>query len=97
MLGRRARALVAVGALALVATACDSATTIGEVRNRTEPIDRDGAASAVLGGKVVWVFGDTFTPSGANTSCIRARNHARKRCGLAGFPEPLAPSWGCSG
>jgi hypothetical protein len=53
-----------VASLALVTTACDQVQTVGEVHNPTAVINRDGAASGLVGGKVLWVFGDTFTSKG---------------------------------
>lgn len=54
-------------AAAVVLSACQPTTTTtprGEVANPTIAINRDGAASTVLGGKVFWAFGDTFAPGG---------------------------------
>ncbi|MCU1372145.1 MAG: hypothetical protein JWO77_3339 [Ilumatobacteraceae bacterium] len=64
---RRRIALAAVVAAGLgLLTACQPAdvTQRGEVANPTIAIQRDGAASTVLGGKVFWAFGDTFAPGG---------------------------------
>ncbi|MCB1038743.1 MAG: DUF4185 domain-containing protein [Acidimicrobiales bacterium] len=62
---RRALAGVAVASVAMAGlSGCDRVETVGEVRNPTVAIGRDGAASAVLGGKVFWAFGDTFTANG---------------------------------
>jgi hypothetical protein len=68
--------VAALAVLATLASACDSVTPVGEVRNRTVDIGRDGAASAVVGGKVVWVFGDTFTANGGvrNSAAIADRS-----------------------
>jgi hypothetical protein len=59
---------VALGAAALVMLlgACDkpTATPVGEVENPSIAIERDGAASVVIGGKILWAFGDTFAPGG---------------------------------
>lgn len=63
----RRTGLVAVTAAGLaLLTACQPAevTPRGEVVNPTITIERDGAASTVLGGKVFWAFGDTFAPGG---------------------------------
>lgn len=46
------------------ATACRRVDEVGEVRNPRAAIARDGAASAMVGGKVFWAFGDTFTATG---------------------------------
>ncbi|MGN6696147.1 MAG: DUF4185 domain-containing protein [Aquihabitans sp.] len=56
--------LVAGGALLLSACQPASVSPRGEVANPSIAINRDGAASAVLGGKVLWAFGDTFAPGG---------------------------------
>src|SRR6478736_5491003 len=56
--------LLAGGALLLAACQPATTTTRGEVANPTIAINRDGAASTTLGGKVFWAFGDTFAPGG---------------------------------
>lgn len=57
-------ALAVGGALLLSACQAATATPRGEVANPSIAINRDGAASTVLGGKVFWAFGDTFAPGG---------------------------------
>ena len=71
---RIAPVLVAATVLVVAATACvpttptiASVTYRGKVANPSAPgIRRDGATSVLLGGKVVWAFGDSFA-IGAST------------------------------
>src|SRR3954451_16335917 len=59
---RRVSATAVIAATVLLLAACDR--TVGEVQNPSLPIRRDGAASALIGGKLVWAFGDTIAPGG---------------------------------
>lgn len=69
-------ALAALCTLPLLAS-CDRAEPRGEVRNPRHAIGRDGAASIVLGGKVLWAFGDTFTAHGGVRSSAAYATLAR--------------------
>jgi hypothetical protein len=65
---QRLHRIAAPGLIALALagglSACHTTRELGEVKNPRASIERDGAASAMLGGKVFWAFGDTFTPTG---------------------------------
>src|SRR5689334_20251225 len=60
-----------VAALA-AATGCDSSTTspspvdavrdLGPIGKPPKVIGRDGGGSGLIGGKILWLFGDTFWP-----------------------------------
>src|SRR3954469_25222495 len=61
----RALCVVAAATMGVIGlSSCDKVEPIGEVRNPSASINRDGAASALVGGKVFWAFGDTFTSGG---------------------------------
>jgi hypothetical protein len=91
----RRRGLV-VAAIGLCLAACHkdapaltvaSATDLGKIADAAAPnLLRDGGASILLGGKVLWTFGDTiFSPAAVDGSQLRSNTAA-----LAQVASPLA-------